>query len=82
MEKGQHIRENSYTNVLGHDTGQYIMVRVHNSVHAELDTLEDATSTIHSFQHVHKVLYSKTILGVISSFLLTLPWLMVSSPAP
>ena len=68
--------KNSYANILGHNTGHYILVHAHNSVHAEpfrrcLSIVSSSTCTKCS-----------TLLDIISSFLLTLPGLMVSSIAP
>ena len=70
--------KNSYANVIGHHAGQYVTVHAHNGVHAEpfrrcLSIIPSSTCT---------KCYRKTLLGLISSFLPTLPGLTVSSLAP
>lgn len=58
------------------NTGHYILVRAHNSVHAE--PFRRCLSIIPSSMCTK----CSTLLDIISSFLLTLPGLMVSSIAP
>ena len=68
--------KNSYANILGHNTGHYILVHAHNSIHAE--PFRRCLSIVSSSMCTK----CSTLLDIISSFLLTLPGLMVSSIAP